>query len=181
MTTHLVSEMLTAQEVIDLLHLEPLPLEGGFFHLTYRSPEIILPAALPDRYSAERVFGTAIYALLTAADFSAMHRLDTDEIFHFYYGDPLEMLLLHPDGSGELFLLGNDLRAGQQPQKTVPGNVWQGTRLASGGTHGFALIGTTMAPGFEWAGFELGEHDALIKQYPAFAAMITARIRPTTE
>jgi predicted cupin superfamily sugar epimerase len=169
--------MLTAQQVIDLLQLEPLPLEGGFFRQTYKSPETIPPQALPARYRQEMVFGTAIYAVLTPNDFSAMHRLDTDEIFHFYYGDPLEMLLLHPDGTGEIFLLGLDLLAGQQPQKVVARNVWQGTRLAPGGAYGFALIGTTMAPGFEWAGFELGEREALIEQYPAFAEMIAARVR----
>jgi predicted cupin superfamily sugar epimerase len=169
--------MLTARQVIDLLQLEPLPLEGGFFRQTYKAPETILPAALPQRYSQPVAFGTAIYALLTPTDFSAMHRLDTDEIYHFYYGDPLEMLLLYPDGSGELVLLGNDLETGLQPQKVVTRGVWQGTRLASGGKYGFALIGTTMAPGFEWAGFELGEKDALVNQYPAFAEMIAARVR----
>lgn len=169
--------MMTAQEVIDLLQLEPLPLEGGFFRQTYYSPEKIPAADLPARYKYELAFGTAIYAVLTPNDFSAMHRLDTDEIFHFYYGDPLEMLLLHPDGSGEVFLLGNDLPAGQRPQKVVNRGVWQGTRLAAGGQHGFALIGTTMAPGFEWTGFELGEKDALANQYPAFAEMIAVRVR----
>jgi predicted cupin superfamily sugar epimerase len=168
---------MTVEEVIEMLQLEPLPLEGGFFRQSYKSSETISPPALPARYRQERVFGTAIYAVLTPADFSAMHRLDTDEIFHFYYGDPLEMLLLHPDGSGEVFLLGQDLPAGQRPQKVVARNTWQGTRLAVGGQHGFALIGTTMAPGFEWAGFDLGERDALVKQYPAFADMIAARVR----
>jgi predicted cupin superfamily sugar epimerase len=169
--------MMTAQEVIDLLKLEPLPLEGGFFRQTYQSPERIPPEALPARYHQAMAFGTAIYAVFTPNDFSAMHRLDTDEIFHFYYGDPLETLLLHPDGSGEVFLLGHDLLAGQRPQKVVARNVWQGTRLAPRGQVGFALIGTTMAPGFEWAGFELGESDALAEQYPAFAEMIMARVR----
>lgn len=168
---------MTAQDVIDLLQLEPLPLEGGFFRQTYKAAETLAPEALPVRYRQEMVFGTAIYAVLTPNDFSAMHRLDTDEIFHFYYGDPLEMLLLHPDRSGELFLLGSDLLAGQQPQKVVNRNVWQGTRLAAGGEHGFALIGTTMAPGFEWAGFELGEREALVNQYPDFAEMIAVRVR----
>ncbi len=168
---------MSAQDVIDLLQLEPLPLEGGFFRQTYKASETLAPEALPARYRQEMVLGTAIYAVLTFHDFSAMHRLDTDEIFHFYYGDPLEMLLLHPDGSGEVFLLGNDLLAGQQPQKVVSRNIWQGTRLAAGGAHGFALIGTTMAPGFEWAGFELGEREMLVNQYPAFAEMIAARVR----
>jgi predicted cupin superfamily sugar epimerase len=167
----------TAQEVIDLLQLEPLPLEGGFFGLTYRSRETIPPEALPKRYHEAKVFGTAIYAVLTHEAFSAMHRLDTDEIFHFYLGDPAEMLLLHPDGSGEVFHLGNGLAASQRPQRLVPRGVWQGTRLIPGGSHGFALIGTTMAPGFEWAGFELGKRDALVREYPAFAEMIAARVR----
>ena len=169
--------MLTAQEVIGLLQLEPLPLEGGFFCLTYRSPEKIIPEALPERYQQALVLGTAIYALLTLTDFSAMHRLDTDEIYHFYYGDPLEMLLLQPDGASEVFLLGNDLLAGQRPQKVVIRNVWQGSRPAAGGRYGFALIGTTMTPGFEWSGFELGERDTLVKQYPDFAKMITSLVR----
>lgn len=168
---------LTAPEVITLLQLEPLPLEGGFFRQTYKSPELIAPAALPARYQQDRIFGTAIYTLLTLLDFSAMHRLDTDEIYHFYYGDPLEMLLLQPDGSGEVFVLGNDLLAGQQPQKVVARNVWQGTRLVPGGRYGFALIGTTMAPGFEWAGFELAEQATLLAHYPTFAEMIAARVR----
>lgn len=169
--------MMTAQDVINLLQLEPLPLEGGFFRQTYQSSERVPPEALPARYQQPLALGTAIYAVLTPNDFSAMHRLDTDEIFHFYYGDPLEMLLLHPDGSAEVFLLGNDLPAGQQPQKVVNRQVWQGTRLAPGGQYGFALIGTTMAPGFEWAGFELGEYEMLVERYPAFADMIAARVR----
>jgi predicted cupin superfamily sugar epimerase len=167
--------MINVQEIINLLKLEPLPQEGGYFRQTYKSSETIPQAALPLRYRQDRTFGTAIYFMLTSADFSAMHRLDTDEIYHFYLGDPLEMLLLHPDGSGEVFILGNDLLKGMQPQKVVPKEVWQGSRLTPGGQCGFALVGTTMAPGFEWAGFELGEREALIEQYPAFAQMIAAR------
>lgn len=167
----------TLQEVIQLLHLEPLPLEGGFFHQTYKSAETVPIEALPARYQQPMSFGTAIYAALTATDFSAMHRLDTDEIYHFYLGDPLEMLLLHPDGSGEVVILGTDLQSGMQPQKVVERGVWQGSRPVAGGTFGYSLFGTTMAPGFEWSSFELGQADPLIQEYPAFAEMIKARVR----
>jgi hypothetical protein len=167
--------MITVQEIINLLKLEPLPHEGGYFRQTYKSAEVISQAALPPRYQGDRTLGTAIYFLLTPTDFSAMHRLDTDEIYHFYLGDPVEMLLLPPDGPAEAFILGNDLSKGMQPQKVVSSGVWQGSCLVPGGPYGFALIGTTMAPGFEWASFELGERDTLLQQYPALAEMILAR------
>ncbi len=167
--------MLTAQEIIDLLQLEPLDREGGYFRQTYLAPETIPSQALPSRYRKAMALGTAIYALFTPDVFSAMHRLDTDEVYHFYLGDPLEMLLLYPDGAGEVTLLGNDLRAGMRPQKVVSRGVWQGSRSLPG-PHGFSLIGTTMAPAFDWAGFEGGALKPLVAQYPAFAAAIRARL-----
>ena len=166
-----------AQQIIDLLNLEPLPDEGGFFSLTYKSPELIPQQALPNRYRQDMAFGSAIYFLLTADNFSAMHRLQTDEIYHFYLGDPVEMLLLHPDGSGEIFTLGVDLAAGMRPQKVAHRDTWQGSRLAPDGSRGFALMGTTLAPGFEWADFELGQRDDLISKYPNFADAIEVRVR----
>ena len=166
---------MTAQEIIALLNLQPLPKEGGFFRQSYQSAEKIPQNALPARYRQDMVFGTAIYFLLTPDSYSAMHRLNTDEIFHFYLGDPVEMLLLHPNGDGEVFILGSELQAGMRPQKLVSQGVWQGAKLATGGERGFALLGTTMAPGFEWDGFELGRRDALIEQYPDFVNLIEAR------
>src|SRR5581483_11176343 len=97
---------------------------------------------------------TAIYYLLTPDTVSAMHRLATDEIFHFYLGDPVEMLQLRPDGSHRVAILGPDLDAGQRPQIVVPRGVWQGARLVPGGR--FALLGTTVAPGFDYADYETG-------------------------
>ncbi len=166
---------MTVQEIIALLNLEPLPEEGGFFRQSYKSAEKISHNALPARYRQDMAFGTAIYFLLTPNSYSAMHRLNTDEIFHFYLGDPVEMLLLYPNGSGEVFTLGNNLQAGMRPQKLVPQYVWQGTKLATPEEHGFALLGTTMSPGFEWDGFELGQYNALVKQYPHFRKLIEAR------
>src|SRR5207245_2095434 len=108
-----------------------------------------LPAAsLPARYGTDRWAGTAIYYLLTPDTFSALHRLPTDEVYHFYLGDPVEMLQLWPDGSGRVGTLGQDVRAGQLLQVIVPRGVWQGSRLRPGGA--FALLGTTMAPGFDF-------------------------------
>jgi hypothetical protein len=160
-----------AQDIIALLQLEPLPLEGGFFRQTYRAAKW-LPSGSPGT-----PLGTAIYFLLTPDNFSAMHRLQADEIYHFYFGDPVEMLLLPPAGSGQTFLLGNDLPAGMRPQKIVSRGVWQGSRLRPGGPHGFALIGTTMTPGFTWQNFELGRAEDLLADYPDFAEMIKARVR----
>jgi predicted cupin superfamily sugar epimerase len=121
-------------------------------------------------YSRTRSAGTAIYYLLTPDTFSALHRLSTDEIFHFYLGDPVEMLHLLPDGSGRVVLLGNDLYVGDRPQIVVPGGTWQGSRLVSGGR--FALMGTTMAPGFDFEDYEHGDGNALTERYPAFAEHI---------
>ncbi|HEY85323.1 MAG TPA: cupin domain-containing protein [Chloroflexi bacterium] len=168
---------MTAQEIIELLNLQPLPKEGGFFRQSYEASEKIPLQALPPRYQQDIAFSTAIYFLLTLDNYSAMHRLITDEIFHFYLGDPVEMLLLYPEGSGEVFILGSDLQAGMRPQKLVPQGVWQGAKLAAKGKCGFALLGTTMSPGFEWEGFELGQRGALIEQYSNFSNLIKARTR----
>jgi len=153
--------------LIRKLHLEPLPSEGGLFYRTYLSPETIPAGALPERYPpAERHFGSAIYYLFTddPDSFSAMHCLLTDEVYHFYLGDPVETLILHPDGRSEIWVLGPDILNDQTPQFVVPANCWQGSCLAEGGK--FALIGTTMAPAFDWRDFTLGYREELTKVYP---------------
>jgi len=168
---------LTADQIIKLLGLEPLPEEGGLFRQTYRSAEEIPAVALPSRYGAPRRIATAIYYLLTADrdSFSALHRLKTDEVYHFYLGDPVEMLLLHPEGAGERVVLGQDLAAGQKVQLVVPTGAWQGSRLRPGGR--FALLGTTMAPGYEEEDFELGGREALLRDYPDQAELIRGLTR----
>jgi hypothetical protein len=163
---------MTAEELIRLLRLEPLPVEGGHFRQTWSS-DVMLPAsALPVRYASPRTAGTAIYYLLTSDldSFSALHRLATDEIYHFYLGDPVEMLLLTEDGDAQRIVLGPDLLGGQEVQHVVPRSVWQGSRLMRGGR--FALLGTTMAPGFDPRDFTLGSRDQLIRQFPQEAAFI---------
>lgn len=163
---------MTADEIIALLKLKLHPEEGGFYAEIYRSEETIPRDALPARYQGARTFGTAIYYLQKPGTFSAMHRLQSDEVFHFYLGDPIEMLQLWPDGSGKIVTLGADLRAGMQPQIVVPGGVWQGSQLRTGGK--FALLGCTVAPGFDYADYEHGQRAHLIEEYPDFWERITA-------
>ena len=164
--------MLTADQIIALLNLTPHPKEGGYFIETYRSSETIPEKTLPSRYKGIRSFATAIYYLLTPETFSAMHRLQSDEIFHFYLGDPVEMLQLWPDGSGRLVILGSDILRGVQPQVVVPRGVWQGARLFKNGKP--ALLGTTVSPGFEFADYEYGQRDELVESYPQFREWIIA-------
>jgi predicted cupin superfamily sugar epimerase len=153
------------ERIIETLGLQPHPREGGYFVETYRSSETIPQSALPPGYSSARNHSTAIYYLLTPQTFSEMHRLPTDEIFHFYLGDPVTMLRLFPKGRSERIVLGSDLLAGEKPQLVVPRNVWQGTLLNEGGE--FALLGCTVAPGFDFADYESGDREQLIAQYPA--------------
>ncbi|MCE1253336.1 MAG: cupin domain-containing protein [Anaerolineae bacterium] len=137
------------QEIIDKLGLVPLPFEGGHFARTYTAAGSFPAGALGDAYPAHpRSYCSAIYYFLTddPDSFSAMHLLPTDEIYHFYLGDPVEMLLIDKNGKDERILLGQDLFAGQQVQFVAPANVWQGSHLLPGGR--FALLGTTMSPAY---------------------------------
>lgn len=140
-----------AAALAQALRLEPLPQEGGLYRQTFA-----------DEYS------TAIYYLLAGDDFSGLHVLDSVEVYHWYAGAPVRLLLLHPDGTGSEPELGPDVHAGQAPQIVVPDGVWQGSSSAGE----WSLIGTTMAPGFRWEGFQLGDQDRLTHQYPAYAGRI---------
>lgn len=162
--------MPTADALIRRLGLAPHPREGGHFRETYRADDVWPAPALPARYQGERRAGTAIYYLLTAGTFSALHRLQSDEVFHFYLGSPVRMLQLLPDGTGRTVVLGPDVLGGQAVQAVVPRGVWQGSLLEPGGD--FALLGCTVAPGFEYADYEHGQRAALAAQYPAFAELI---------
>ena len=172
-----------AEQLIELLGLEPLPVEGGLFRQTWRSPALMpisMPTSMPTSTPAAgqpRPLGTATLAMLTdAADsFSAMHRLPGDEIWHFYLGDPIRILLLHPDGSTERLMLGQDVLGGQRVQAIIPAGVWMGARLLSGGRYG--LFGNTLAPGFMEADYEGGDSD-LARQYPDAAGAILDLLRP---
>lgn len=156
--------MTTAHEVIEKLGLTPLPMEGGYYRETHRSPLILPVSALPPGYPDSRPACTAIYYLITDTTFSALHRLRGAEMWHFYLGDPVEQIQLPPDGSGRIVRLGHDFDRGCAPQGLVAGGVWQSTRLVRGGA--FALLGTTMAPGFDFEEYEHGEFEELSRRYP---------------
>lgn len=167
--------MLDAKQIIDLLGLKPLPMEGGFYTETYRSADRLAADALPGRYKSDKDISTAIYYLLTPETRSMMHRLPTDEIYHFYIGDPVRMLLLEPDGNGKEIVFGSNIVAGQHVQVVVPRDVWQGSLLVPGGK--FALMGTTVAPGFDFDDYEPGDRDRLVQKYPSFKELITRLTR----
>ncbi len=166
--------MVSAEAIKAFLGLESHP-EGGFFVETYRADEDIPASAVPERYMGRRSFGTCIYYLLTPDTFSAIHRMASDEIFHFYLGDPVEMLQLPPDGSGRVLTLGPDLLNGMHPQLVVPRGVWQGSRLLPGGR--FALLGCTVAPGFTYGDYEPGQREELATSYPDFTNLIVVLTR----
>jgi predicted cupin superfamily sugar epimerase len=136
---------MNTEKLKSLLNLVPLSIGGGYFAETYRSAEMISPECLQGRYSGQRTVGTAIYYLLEPNTFSEIHRVPSDEIFHFYLGDPVEMLQLWPDGSGKRVLIDTDIESGMVPQLMVPHGVWQGARLVAGGQ--LALLGCTVSPG----------------------------------
>jgi uncharacterized protein len=148
--------------------------EGGHYRQTYLATELIGRECLPGRYGGPRPRGSGIYYLLDDQTFSALHRLRSDEIYHFYLGQPVELLLLHPGGRDEVIVLGPDLEAGQRPQAVAPHGAWQGSRLLAPTPGAFALMGTTMAPAYDPADFELGERAALVAAYPQRADLIGA-------
>ena len=156
--------MTTAAEVIRFFGMKAHPGEGGYYVESYRSGEKIAQTGLPVRYRGDRNLGTAILYLLTPDTYSALHRVASDEIFHFYLGDAVTMLQLHPDGSSEVITLGQDIFNGQRVQVMVPQGSWQGCFLEEGGK--FALMGTTIAPGFEFSDFEAASPKKLIERYP---------------
>lgn len=158
---------MTAEDVIEALDLRPHPKEGGYFRETYRSEADFEPGS---PFAGTRSVGTAIYYLLTPDTFSAMHRLPGDEVFHFYLGDPIQMLELLPDGVGRVTLLGPRIED-MSLQHVVPGGTWQGSRLVAGGR--WALLGTTMSPGFSYGDYETGT-SALIDLCPDRAELIAS-------
>jgi predicted cupin superfamily sugar epimerase len=168
----------TARAIIDRFKMERIPQEGAWFAPTFRCDEpVTIAGAGAARYVGSRVAWSAIYCVQTREDFSGLHRLATDELWHFYDGSPIELLLLHPDGRGEIVVLGRDLAAGQQPQRLVPRGVWQASRPL-GGAEAWSFFGNTLAPGFEYADFEIGYREELQARYPAFAQKIIELTRP---
>ncbi len=158
-----------AQYWIDRLDLEP-HVEGGYFKETYRSVEHIDKHALPERFNGDRSFCTAIYFLLQNNDFSAFHRINQDELWHFYIGDPLIIHIIDWRGNYSQIKLGMKLDNGEVFQALVPWGSWFGANLQS--RDSFALVGCTVAPGFDFADFEIAERDVLVNLFPEHRQII---------
>ena len=166
--------MSRVQELIDSLGLVPHP-ERGHYVETYRASLSV--DDLPPPHSGDRAASTAIYFLVTRAEPTTyLHRLLSDEMFHFYEGGPLDVLMLGPTGPGEVRRLGTNVAAGERPQLLIPAGTWFAAELADAASH--CLIGCTVAPGFEFADFELAAGPELAARYPAQAARIARMTRP---
>ena len=157
---------------VEKYQMQPHP-EGGYFVETYRAAEVLSQSALPARFGGERAFSTAIYFLLESHHVSALHRIQSDELWHFYAGGPLEVYVIYPDdGRLEVIRLGADPEAGEVFQAVVPAGTWFGSRPAAGST--YSLVGCTVAPGFDFADFELAERANLLAKCPQHRALIEA-------
>jgi uncharacterized protein len=160
--------MEAAQRWIDHLNLEPHP-EGGWYRQTYRAPLTLPHSALPG-YAGDRAASTAIYFLLAGDQFSAFHRLRSDEVWHFYAGSGLIVHIIKPDGEYQQLLLGRNSADGEDFQAVVPAGCWFGSSLRQPDT--FALVGCTVAPGFDFADFEIAKRNELTARYPQHRGII---------
>ena len=165
---HLVAEL------VKQLELEPHP-EGGYFKETYRSEGSIPQESLSSEFDGNRNYSTGIYYLLQSEDFSAFHRIHQDEMWHFYSGDALEITMISEDGVLSSILLGQDLKNGDVFQFTVPKHYWFAARVTK--PNSYALVGCTVAPGFDFKDFELADRDKLIAQFPQHQDVITSLTR----
>lgn len=157
----------SAEQIIRQLGLEPLKGEGGRFRQTYRAGTVVPADSLPPNFTNNRPVSTAIYYFLDSDPdcFSAMHRLPSDELWHFYLGDPVKLVVLGP-ADGKEVVLGHNISAGEHVQFVVPAETWFGAYLLPKGE--YALMGTTVAPGFDFADYEEGSRTELISRFPGF-------------
>ena len=166
--------MQPVQTLIQQFQLDPHP-EGGWYKETYRSVEDIPAKALPDRFMGDRSFATAIYFLLEQGNFSAFHRIKSDEIWHFYDGDALDIYILNDQAGLQVFQLGNKPQTQQHFQLVVPANCWFASRPSAGSN--FSFVGCTVAPGFDFKDFELADVEDLCNRYPNQQPLIRALCR----
>lgn len=158
-----------AQYWIDRLRLSPHP-EGGFYRVAYQSDLTIVQDALPSAFHGDRAASTAIYFLLAQKDFSAFHRIASDELWHFYAGSGLMVYVIDPEGNCSELQLGNSFEAGEVFQAVVKAGCWFASRLKD--PSGFALVGCTVAPGFDFADFEMAKRTELTAAYPKYRKLI---------
>jgi predicted cupin superfamily sugar epimerase len=159
----------TAAYFVEKLAMQLHP-EGGWFKETYRSEEVVLGEHLPNRFGDARHFSTAIYFLLEGKQFSAFHRIKSDEMWHFYYGDPLHVYVINEEGQLNIIKLGNNPEAGEEFQAVVKAGCWFASKPA--GENSFSLVGCTVSPGFDFQDFEMAKREELYIQYPHLHAEI---------
>ena len=155
--------MITPQQLIQQFALQQHP-EGGWYKETYKSTELLPLAALPQRFNGDRSFSTAIYFLLEQGNFSAFHKIKSDECWHFYTGEPLVVYIISQQGALDIIELGNDINKGHVFQYVVPANCWFASRPAA--ESNFCFVGCTVAPGFDFEDFDLADAAELSKLYP---------------
>lgn len=155
--------MKSVKELVEILDLQPHP-EGGYFKEVYRSKDEIKLEGLPNRYPSARCFGTSIYYLLEGEQFSAFHKIQSDETWHFYLGSSLVLHLINEKGEYSKIILGQNLEEGEQFQFTIPFNTWFAAEVKD--KNSFSLVGCTVSPGFEFEDFEMGERSELMKNFP---------------
>jgi hypothetical protein len=163
----------SSQYFIDKLNLQKHP-EGGYFSETYRCQEAVLAEALPQPFHGDRNISTAIYFLLEGDQFSAFHRIKSDEVWHFYFGIPLNVYIIHPNGELEVMKIGSPLDDGCNFQGVVKAGCWFASKPIN--TEGFSLVGCTVAPGFDFEDFELAGPE-LARQFPQHSELISKLIR----
>jgi predicted cupin superfamily sugar epimerase len=161
--------MTDPQQWIERLHLHRHP-EGGYFRETYRSPEILAKESLPKRFTGDRHFATAIYFLLIGNDFSALHRIKQDEVWHFYEGSPLTIHVIDAGGNYSAIKIGRNIQEGEVPQAVVKAGCYFGALVHD--PRLYALVGCTVAPGFDFADFEIPSRKQLLEIYPQHKAII---------
>jgi len=149
--------------IIEQLDLKPHP-EGGYFKETYRSIGLVNADSLDESYSGERNYSTCIYFLLTSENFSALHRIKQDEIWHFYQGSTIRLHMISNSGEHTEHLIGNNLSNGEVPQFVVPGGYWFAAEVIGEDT--YALVGCTVSPGFSFEDFELQSRKELTELFP---------------
>jgi hypothetical protein len=159
----------TARYYIDHLQLQPHP-EGGFYKETYRSAGTIHKSCLPNNINSERSYSTAIYFLLQEGDFSAFHKIKSDECWHFYEGGTLLIHVLEQNGNYRCIRLGRNIQEGELLQFVVPAGAWFASEPAP--STFFALVGCTVAPGFDFADFEMAKKENLLREFPEHESLV---------
>ena len=162
------------KKLIDRLDLQPHP-EGGYFKETYRSSGIIKEGNLNDDFQGDRNFSTAIYFLLTTNSFSAFHRINQDEFWHFYKGSPIKLHIISEEGIYSVIIIGNNLEAGEVPQYVVPAKHWFAAEVIK--KDSYSLVGCTVSPGFDFKDFELADQQQLASKFPQYKTEINRLTR----